>query len=153
MNTYNLYVAMLGNPAQFFFSCIMTYLKIIIGRYKYFYTCVHAHMWTRKWQPTPIFLPGESRGQRSLGGYSPWGRKESDMTERLHSLTCTYVWTQSQVLYIINKKWFVWFHDFIFKLASFLCEGNIFFCNVLPTLLKIMISPADSDLPYSLNLW
>ena len=35
----------------------------------------------RAWQPTPVFLPGESRGQRSLVGYSPQGRKESDMTE------------------------------------------------------------------------
>ena len=34
----------------------------------------------RKWQPTPVFLPGKSHGQRSLIGYSPWGRKESDMT-------------------------------------------------------------------------
>ena len=40
--------------------------------------------WRRKWQPTPIFLPGESHGQRSLVGYSPWGRKESDTTEWLH---------------------------------------------------------------------
>ena len=37
-----------------------------------------------KWQPTPVFLPGESHGRRSLVGYSPWGRKESDTTERLH---------------------------------------------------------------------
>jgi len=39
------------------------------------------------WQPTPVFLPGESHGRRSLGGYSPWGRKESDTIERLHSFT------------------------------------------------------------------
>ena len=39
--------------------------------------------WRRKWQPTPIFLPGESHGQRSLVGYSPWGHKELDTTERL----------------------------------------------------------------------
>ena len=32
----------------------------------------------RKWQPTPVFLPGESQGQRSLAGYSPWGHKESE---------------------------------------------------------------------------
>ena len=32
----------------------------------------------------PVFLPGESHGRRSLIGYSPWGRKESDITERLH---------------------------------------------------------------------
>ena len=40
--------------------------------------------WRRKWQPTPVFLPGESHGQRSLMGYSPRGRKESDTTELLH---------------------------------------------------------------------
>ena len=40
--------------------------------------------WRRKWQPTPVFLPGESHGRRSLVGYSPRGRKESDTTERLH---------------------------------------------------------------------
>ena len=38
--------------------------------------------WRRKWQPTLIFLPGESHGQRSLAGYSPWGCKESDMAEQ-----------------------------------------------------------------------
>ena len=37
--------------------------------------------WRRKWQPTPVFLPGESHGQRSLVGCSPWGRTESDTTE------------------------------------------------------------------------
>ena len=37
--------------------------------------------WRRKLQPTPVFLPGESHGQRILSGYSPWGRKELDMTE------------------------------------------------------------------------
>ena len=37
--------------------------------------------WRRAWQPIPIFLPGESQGQRSLVGCSPWGHKESDMTE------------------------------------------------------------------------
>jgi len=42
--------------------------------------------WRRKRQPTPVFLPGKSQGQRRLVGYSPWGRKESDMTEQLHSL-------------------------------------------------------------------
>ena len=40
--------------------------------------------WRRKWQSAPALLPGKSHGQRSLVGYSPWGRKELDMTERLH---------------------------------------------------------------------
>ena len=43
--------------------------------------------WRRKWQPTPVFLPEESHGRRSLAGYSPWGRKELDTTERLHLYT------------------------------------------------------------------
>ena len=39
--------------------------------------------WRRKWQPTPVFLPGKSQGQRSLTGYSPWGHKELDTPEQL----------------------------------------------------------------------
>ena len=45
--------------------------------------------WRREWQPTPAFLSGEAHGQRSLAGYSPCGRKESDTTERL-TLFTTY---------------------------------------------------------------
>ena len=41
--------------------------------------------WSRKWQPTLIFLPGKFHGQRSLTGYSPRGHKESDMTEHAHT--------------------------------------------------------------------
>ena len=40
--------------------------------------------WRRQWHPTPILLPGKSHGRRSLAGYSPRGRKETDTTERLH---------------------------------------------------------------------
>ena len=52
--------------------------------------------WRRAWQPTPVFLPGEFHGHTSLAGYSPWGHKESDMTEQLstaqpaHSTSKTY---------------------------------------------------------------
>ena len=37
--------------------------------------------WRKKWQPPPVFLPGQSHGWRSMTGNSPWGHKESDMTE------------------------------------------------------------------------
>ena len=50
-----------------------------------------ATKWRREWQPTPVLLPGKSLGWRNLVGYSPWGREESDMTERLQfhfSLSC-----------------------------------------------------------------
>ena len=39
--------------------------------------------WRREWLPTPVFLPGEFHGQKSLAGYSPWGHKQLDMTEGL----------------------------------------------------------------------
>ena len=39
--------------------------------------------WRREWHPTPVFLPGESQGQRSLVGYNPWGHRVSDRTEWL----------------------------------------------------------------------
>ena len=48
-------------------------------------------MQRRQWHPTPVLLPGKSHGWRSLVGCSPWGREESDTTERLHfhfSLSC-----------------------------------------------------------------
>ena len=48
------------------------------------FTFIH---WRRKWQPTPVFLPGESQGRWSLVGCSPWGHKESDTTEWLHFLS------------------------------------------------------------------
>ena len=41
----------------------------------------------KEWLPTPVFLPGEFHGQRSLAVYSPWGRKESDTTEQLTYFT------------------------------------------------------------------
>ena len=61
----------------------------------------------RKWQSTPVLLPGKSHGQRSLIGYSPWGHKESDTTERLHLFLFTYYKTcpfQSLILFFLLKK-------------------------------------------------
>ena len=48
--------------------------------------------WRREWQPTPVFLPGESHEQRSLGGYSPQNHKKSDVNEATeHACTHIYV--------------------------------------------------------------
>ena len=44
-------------------------------------THVRKMPWRREWLSTPVFLPGEFHGQRSLAGHSPWGHKESDTTE------------------------------------------------------------------------
>ena len=66
--------------------------------------------WRRKWQFTPVLLPGKSHGQRSLVGYSPWGRKELDTTERLgfHFLPrcmCLLIsWLQSPSAVILEPK-------------------------------------------------
>ena len=62
--------------------------------------------WSRKWQPTPVFLPGKCHGQRSLAGYSSWGCKDSDMIEHTHAHTYTHTHTHTmkiQVLYLLKK--------------------------------------------------
>ena len=56
------------------------------------YACCSLISRRRQWYPTPALLPGKSHGRRSLVGCSPWGREDSDKTERLHfhfSLSCT----------------------------------------------------------------
>jgi len=50
--------------------------------------------WRRAWQPTPVFLPGKSHGQRSLAGYSPWGHREPDTTEQLNTYTHMYIFIE-----------------------------------------------------------
>ena len=55
-----------------------------IPEFKSVNSLVLSFLWRRQWQPTPVFLPGKSHGQRSLVSCSPWGGKESDTTERLH---------------------------------------------------------------------
>ena len=61
--------------------------------------------WRREWQPTAVFLPGESHGQGNLVGYSPWGHKESDTTEA----TNTYTWSY---YYFLNCFGFIFCRSF-----------------------------------------
>ena len=69
------------------------FLTGIRGNFRGFHLALSSVIvWRRQWQPTPVFLPGKSHGQRRLVGYSPWGHEESDTTEWLHfcfSLSCT----------------------------------------------------------------
>ena len=58
-------------------------------------------VWSRKWQPTPVFLLGVSRGQRSLEGYSPWRPKELDTTEQLS----IYAWRLVMVNIFACSYW------------------------------------------------
>ena len=71
--------------------------------------------WSRKWQPTPVFLPGLFPGQQSLVGHGPWGHKESDTTECEHMHACTQhyrsqlqpiLWTELCSTKIHKLKWF-----------------------------------------------
>ena len=59
--------------------------------------------WKRKWQPTPVFLSGESYGWRSPAGYSPWDGKESGTTEqlRLYTVKTFHIWLLFQEFSVI----------------------------------------------------
>ena len=61
-------------------------VKILLGNEEVQDTWVRKIPWRRAWQPTPVFLPGKLQGQRSMVGYTPQGRKELDMTDRLSTL-------------------------------------------------------------------
>ena len=64
--------------------------------------------WSREWLPTPVFLPGESRGQRSLAGYSPWGRRvRHDWVTNTNALSSKCIWM------VAFKRWhgrLLWHH-------------------------------------------
>ena len=62
--------------------------------------------WRRDWQPTPIFLPRESHGQRGLVGCYQWGCKESDTTEHAHMQTPTNIQTHTH-LYSVLKIFYL----------------------------------------------
>ena len=68
--------------------------------------------WVQSLQPTPVFLPGESHEQRSLGGYSSWGCKESDMTEQLSTAQ------HSAYIYIYKIHVYIKFIDIFFIIHS-----------------------------------
>ena len=61
-------------------NCTVSWFYWFDGIVQYFTPFPYVS-WRRKWQPTPVFLPGECHGRRSLVGCSPWGRTESDTTE------------------------------------------------------------------------
>ena len=77
--------------------------------------------WRREWQPTPIFLPGESHEQRSLVGYHPWGHKESDTFTFKNDQT---KWSQTQKdrYHMISLMWNLIFknctNEFIYKIET-----------------------------------
>ena len=96
------------------------WLRLQCGRPR-FNPWVGKMLWRRKWQPTPVLLPG---GWRNMVGYSPWGCKESDTTEQLHSLGegsnstyNVYVFPKCQQLSNPQNKESTW---------NFYCHGSYF---------------------------
>ena len=61
---------------------------------------VRKILWRGKWQPTPVLLPGKSHGRRSMIGYSPWGRRESDKIEWLH-----FTLHGATLMHLTIKQW------------------------------------------------
>ena len=66
-----------------FISLVAQIVKSLLARRPGFNLWVGKIPWRKEWQPTPVFSPEEFHGQGSLAGYSPWGRIESDTTERV----------------------------------------------------------------------
>ena len=98
--------------------------------------------WSRKWQPTPVFLPGESHGQRSLVGYSPWDHKKPDTTEWL---------TLAFIVWMVTEGWWIFY-------LSLEVRGHYFQCcccevsgNWRPTSMCVIISFSlwDFEILYS----
>ena len=73
--------------------------------------------WRRKWQPTPVFLPGKPHGWRSLVGYSPWGHKESVSTEQLQFTS------QISIQTLLSANAFIF--DLLWKLKIFFNSAYI----------------------------
>ena len=102
----------------------------------------HFMHWRRKWQPTPVFLPGESQGWRSLVGCCLWGRTESDATEatqqqqqqQLNNIFfsfCVFMFYFHPVckfLFCVNHSWW-WCHSLydIFRVCYLCARGLLIF--------------------------
>ena len=88
--------------------------------------------WRRKWQPTPVFLPGESQGRGSLVGCCLWGRTESDMTEvTSHIMKVQYIMFFSPQLSLTTPTsrhpFFFWMSRRLFVFITSLLPINISF--------------------------
>ena len=93
-----------------FLAFVPSFIKISNQIFK----CLVSHFWRRQWQPTPVFLPGESQGRGSLVGCRLWGRTESDTTEATQQ-------QQQQQYHISNNQQlflFLWKSFFVAKLLQ-----------------------------------
>ena len=79
--------------------------------------------WRRKWQPTPVFWPGKSHGQRILAGYNLWNHEESDMTEhtRTQRRWLRIIVDMSNVTELFPLKWFIFCYVNFISAFFFVC--------------------------------
>ena len=91
--------------------------------------------WSRDWLHTPVFLPGEFHGQRSMAGYSPWGHKESDTTEWLRS---TFINRHSTLRKSLSSL-------FIHLFTSVLTHKFLFYSEVCNSILFILMLQLSSE--------
>ena len=102
--------------------------------------------WRRKWQPTAVFLPGESQGQRSLVGCCLWGRTESDMTEVTQQ--------QQQQQYYPAGPWWLSLFIYSFGCAGLNCSIQALSCDRWNLVPWAGIKPRTPPLGvWNLNHW
>ena len=131
---------------SFWYRILSIWASLVVQKLKRLLQCrrpgfdpwVRKIPWRRKWQPTPVYLPGESHGWRSLVGYSPWGRKGSDTTERLHFHFSLYICIIILSCWSINIKCI----SNILHLYSSLTNISlniIFVCEWFPTFVYVCL--------------
>ena len=94
------------------------------------FTLMH---WRRKWQPTPVFLPGESQGRGSLVGCRLWGLTESNMTEVTAAAAAVTLYFSLRYICLIGYIWKLWKVTIInlnISLIVILNHGSILICTL-----------------------
>ena len=104
--------------------------------------------WRKKWQPTPVFLPGEFHGQRSLVGSSPWGCKELDMIEHTHKHRGACIFLNYNFVQIYALGWdfrIIWqiYFSFFSTLHTVLHSGCTNFHSHLPSCSDWMVTASS----------
>ena len=92
---------------------------------------IRKSLWRRKWQPTPVILPGEFHGQRSLAGYSPWGCKSQAWLSNYHSSHTTSLLSRRVPISFLPACWVSASipypcHLGLKMISNYLFENNIF---------------------------
>ena len=99
--------------------------------------------WRREWQPTPVFLPGESHGQRSLEGYSPCSHKESDTTWVTNTSTLSHVSVDNDNDDVVDcdSVGNILYQQVIYNASGFLAKNR----DTLPTDIVLLLRSSENS--------